>query len=69
MVVIIWALFDNVFAICFGEEIGFVGELLVFVLPKSRGGSSDDIGRSLGIMFSPKFQNPTMLVKHFHMCL
>ena len=34
--------------------------------PKSTGGPSDDLGRSFGIIFSPKFQNPTMLVNHFH---
>ena len=34
--------------------------------PKSTRGPSDDLGRSFGIILSPKFQNPTMLVNHFH---
>ena len=37
--------------------------------PKSPGGPSDDLGRSVGIISSPKFQNPTMLVNHFHIVL
>ena len=41
-------------------------DFLVFVWPKSLGGPSDDLGRSFGIIFSPKFQHPTMLVNHFH---
>ena len=31
------------------------------------GGPSDDLGRSFEISFSPKFQNPTMLVNYFHL--
>ena len=34
--------------------------------PKSTGVPSDDLGPSFGIIFSPKFQNPTMLVNHVH---
>ena len=36
--------------------------------PKTPWGPSDDLGRSFGIISSPKFQNPTMLVKHVHIC-
>ena len=41
-------------------------QIVGFVWPKSSGGPSDDLGRSFGIIISPKFQNPTMLVNHFH---
>ena len=34
--------------------------------PKSPGDPSDDLGRSFGIIFSSKFQHPTMLVYHSH---
>ena len=37
--------------------------------PKSTGGPSDDLGRSFGIIFSSKFQNPTILVNKSHICL
>ena len=36
--------------------------------PESPGGPSDDLGRSFGIILSPKFQNPTIFVNHFHIC-
>ena len=38
------------------------------VWPKSPVGPSDAVGRSFGTTFSPKFQNPAMLVNHFHNC-
>ena len=34
--------------------------------PKTPRDPSDDLGRSFGIIFSPKFQHPTMLVHNFH---
>ena len=37
--------------------------------PKSPGDPSDDLGRSFGIIFSPKFQHPTIFVNHFHVFL
>ena len=37
--------------------------------PKTPGDPSDDLGRSFGIIFSSKFQHPTMLVHHFHVFL
>ena len=40
-------------------------QILIFG-PKSTRGPCDDLGRSFGIIFSPKFQNPTRLVNHFH---
>ena len=52
-------------AISFSQKFGFFIFFWIF-WPKSSGEPSDDLGRSFGIMFSPKFQNPTMLVNHFH---
>ena len=37
--------------------------------PKTPGDPSDDLGRSFGIIFSPKFQHPTIFVNHFHVFL
>ena len=34
--------------------------------PKTPGDPSDDLGRSFGIIFSPKFQHPTIFINHFH---
>ena len=39
-----------------------------FFWPKSPGDPSDDLGRSFGIIFSSKFQHPTMFVNHFYIC-
>ena len=33
------------------------------------GDPSDDLGRSFGIIFSSKFQHPTIFVNHFHIFL
>ena len=37
--------------------------------PKNPGDPSDDLGRSFGIIFSPKFQHPTIFVNNFHVFL
>ena len=37
--------------------------------PETRGGPCADLPWSYGIIFSPKFQHPTILVNHFHICL
>ena len=37
--------------------------------PKTPGDPSDDLGRSFGIIFSPKFQHPTIFVNNFHVFL
>ena len=50
----------------FSRNTCFVWQQIGFFWPKSPGGPSDDLGRSFGIILSPKFQNPTMLVNHFH---
>ena len=47
-------------------DLVFVEIWIVDCLQKPPGDPSDDLGRSFGIIFGPKFQHPTMLVNHFH---
>ena len=49
------------FAICFGGTFGCFGNILGFFCRNPLGGRA--------IIFRPKFQNPTMLVNHFHIFL
>ena len=53
----------------FSAEFGFVSVSVWIFWPKSPGDPSDDLGRSFGIIFSSKFQHPTMLVNQFHVFL
>ena len=50
----------------FSRQFWIVHRNIGFFWPKSRRGPSDDLGRSFGIIISPKFQNPIMFVNHFH---
>ena len=62
--------YSSIFHYCFGifvhRKFRFFIDFVGFVGRNPPRYPSDGLGRSFGIMFSPKFQNPTMLVNHFH---
>ena len=64
---ILWKLmvFHVFFGISFREQLDLSLKKLDF-LAEIHWEPCDDLGRSFGITPSPKFQNPTMLVNHFH---
>ena len=49
----------------FRDNLDFSVKFWVFLAEIPRG-PEDDLGRSFGIISSPKFQHPTMLANHFH---
>ena len=63
----VWDLLGICCDLFFAETSIFHKNVRIF-WPKSPGEPSDDLGRSFGIISTPKFQHPTMLVNHFHFC-
>ena len=61
-------IFHDFLGFCFPKKWIFHWNFGIF-WPKSTGGPSDDLRRSFGIIFSPKFQHPTIFVNHFHVFL